>query len=166
MLLAELSERRYTKTTKIGAMIYDPPLPSPFYRVTSRAIILDDQNRLIVVKDDKGHWQMPGGGWEHGESLLQCVQRELKEELGAEVVACFENVFFYMQPNRRGYYSFRVAVHCQVASHDFNPGDDMVEYRAVSREEFMTIKFTDGEGAIQDYADKIWPASATAPKAG
>ncbi len=137
-------------------MQFDPQLPSPFYRVTSRAIILDDQNRLIVVQDDKGKWQIPGGGWEHGETFLECIQHELQEELGAVAVSVAPDVFMYSVLDHKGYYSLRIAAKVTLESFEFMPGDDMVAYRAVSRQEFLAMEFTAGEGPVQDYADQIW----------
>lgn len=32
----------------------------------------------------EGTWALPGGHLEHGESLVDCISRELKEELGIE----------------------------------------------------------------------------------
>lgn len=132
-------------------------LESPFYRVTSRAIILDDQARLIVVQDKNGSWQMPGGGWEHDESFLVCLQREVQEELGLLVTEICGPSFFYRQLDRRGYYSLRIAAPVLVDSWDFAPGDDMVAYKAVTKAEFLSMKFNRGEGPIQEYADQIWP---------
>ena len=49
------------------------------------AIIQNDNNFLIGRrgKDEKsaGMWEFPGGKLEEGESLKECIKRELKEEL-------------------------------------------------------------------------------------
>ena len=44
-------------------------LPSPFYRVAAKAIIFDDQQRMLMVFTDDGNPEVPGGGWEHDESF-------------------------------------------------------------------------------------------------
>lgn len=137
-------------------MSNDLLLDSPFYRVTSRAIILDEQDRLIVVQDKNGSWQMPGGGWEHDESYLECLQREVQEELGLLVTEITGPSFCYQQLDRRGYYSLRIAAPVLVDGWDFAPGDDMVTYKAVTKAEFTAMEFNRGEGPIQDYVDQIW----------
>ena len=58
-------------------------LPSPFYRVSLKAIVLDHQERLLLGQADNGNWEVPGGGWEHPETLERGLRRELLEELGA-----------------------------------------------------------------------------------
>jgi 8-oxo-dGTP diphosphatase len=131
-------------------------LPSPFYRVTSRAIILQD-NRLVVVKDDSGYWQMPGGGWEHEESFEDCLRREVMEELGVGIKAISADTFMYRVHDQRGYLSLRIACFVTPESYDFVPGDDMVEVRLLSKSDFLALTFSPGEGPIQDFADRIWP---------
>lgn len=137
-------------------MKFDSPLPSPFYRVTSRAIILDDKNRLIVARDRHGLWQIPGGGWEHNESFTECVQHELQEELGAVALTISPILFTYATLDERGYYSLRLAAKVTLVSYDLRPGDDMVAFKAVNRQGFLAMKFSPGEGPVQDFADQIW----------
>jgi len=55
------------------------------------AAIVEDHGRYFVTRRQKGvHleglWEFPGGKWEPGETLGDCLRRELKEELGAEAV--------------------------------------------------------------------------------
>ena len=52
------------------------------------AVVLDD-NRVLLVKRGhapiKGHWSLPGGSVETGETLEQAVAREVLEETGIEI---------------------------------------------------------------------------------
>jgi len=55
------------------------------------ALIADDRGRLLVVvraeEPRKGTWDLPGGFADPGESAEECVRREVREEVGLEVVA-------------------------------------------------------------------------------
>lgn len=53
------------------------------FRVSLKAVIRDDQGRLLVVRE-KGQsvWGLPGGGMDHGETYEQALRRELHEEVG------------------------------------------------------------------------------------
>ena len=53
------------------------------------AAIVEDHGRYFVTRRQKGvhlegFWEFPGGKCEPGESLRECLRRELKEELGVE----------------------------------------------------------------------------------
>lgn len=55
-----------------------------------RVMILDDQNRMLMVKqhhEDKDIWMVPGGGIEEGENAAEAAVREVKEETGLEIEA-------------------------------------------------------------------------------
>lgn len=55
------------------------------------AVIFDENNRLFLAKrgekarSERGRWECPGGGLEHFESFKTAIEREFKEEYGAEV---------------------------------------------------------------------------------
>jgi 8-oxo-dGTP pyrophosphatase MutT (NUDIX family) len=61
-------------------------MPAP--RISARAFILRD-DRLLLAKyeDHRGNWYtFPGGGQNNGETLAECLKREVWEEMGLEVV--------------------------------------------------------------------------------
>ncbi len=52
-----------------------------------RGIIIEDGKIALIerVKGDRTYYIFPGGGVEKGETILQALHREMKEELGVEV---------------------------------------------------------------------------------
>jgi len=50
-------------------------------------VILRDRKFLMVRKYDEPHFIMPGGRMKPGEEPLECLTRELKEELGVELMS-------------------------------------------------------------------------------
>ena len=55
--------------------------PSTFYRVSVKALIRNNKNEVLVVKEHQDKWELPGGGLDHGETIHDCLKRELLEEL-------------------------------------------------------------------------------------
>ncbi len=51
----------------------------------SRGIILNNGRVLLTKNINVSHWSLPGGKIDRGENPLQCLFRELKEELGLDV---------------------------------------------------------------------------------
>ena len=64
-----------------------PLSPNPSLGVS--AIIFDQDERVLLIRRGKppaaGFWHVPGGKLEAGESLVEGVRREVKEETGLDV---------------------------------------------------------------------------------
>ena len=57
-----------------------------------RAIVLDEQNRIALTKinnNDKfglrDYYELPGGGVQKGETLIEALRREMEEEIGCHI---------------------------------------------------------------------------------
>jgi 8-oxo-dGTP pyrophosphatase MutT (NUDIX family) len=54
----------------------------------TRAIIQNQQGDvLLILRRDNGQWGLPAGTIELGESVLDCLKREVKEETGLDVIS-------------------------------------------------------------------------------
>ncbi|MEO6508953.1 MAG: NUDIX domain-containing protein [Patescibacteria group bacterium] len=55
------------------------------------AMIFNEKKQLFLMKrgrkakNEKGTWEAPGGGVEFGESLIEAIRREMKEEFGVDI---------------------------------------------------------------------------------
>jgi len=49
------------------------------------ALIQKEGRLLLARRADSGRWELPGGKQEPDESLAQCLEREIAEELGCSV---------------------------------------------------------------------------------
>jgi 8-oxo-dGTP pyrophosphatase MutT (NUDIX family) len=53
--------------------------------VSAKGVLLEG-DRVVLLLNDRGEWELPGGRLEHGEDPVACLTREFAEELGAEIV--------------------------------------------------------------------------------
>lgn len=73
----------YTKLMKPGI---------DYIGVAAGAMIFNDKGELFLskrsknCKNERGHWEIPGGSVEFGEKLEDAVRREMREELGIEII--------------------------------------------------------------------------------
>src|SRR5881398_3166223 len=69
-----------------------------------RALVIDEEGRVFLVKHSYvSGWHLPGGGVEAGETLLQAIARELREEGNIEITEPpqLHGVFFNDRASRR-----------------------------------------------------------------
>lgn len=132
-------------------------IPSPFYRVAVKVLIMDELGRLLVTQNEEGEWEIPGGGLEHGESFLQCVDRELMEELGVKVHNVSDVEFVLQGQSSHGWHVIRLAVRGVLDDGaELKPADDQVAYKYVNRHELLQLKFCGADEVFQQATADIW----------
>lgn len=76
-----------------------------------RALVLDDRNRVFLVKHSYVEgWHLPGGGVEVGETMLQSLARELMEEGNIEIMGtpALHGAYFNARASRRDHVTLYV----------------------------------------------------------
>jgi 8-oxo-dGTP pyrophosphatase MutT (NUDIX family) len=56
------------------------------FPVSVKGVLLED-DRVVLLLNERDEWELPGGRLESGEDPVACLEREFAEELSAEVVA-------------------------------------------------------------------------------
>jgi len=137
-------------------------LKSPFYRVSLKAVVRDDEGRVLVTRESHDTYELPGGGWDHRESVDSGLRREIREELGVGVESIGDTLFVYKGRAERPHMMMRVAVEVKLDSHDFaftqeDENENLLEARFVDRAEFLRLNWSDSEREIVQCVDKLWP---------
>ena len=84
----------------------------------ARAIIQDEDGKILLIRRrDNGKWDLPAGGIELDESIMDCLEREVREETGLEVIEAIPIVlqteprFSYTNIFGKTYQMFTVVFH-------------------------------------------------------
>ncbi len=117
-------------------------IPNGFYRVSIKGLILDEtRTKFLIVYEDKGWWELPGGGMDWGESPEACLERELQEEMGLVVteVSSFPS-YYLIGRNMKDRWSLNLVFETKVKDLNFTPSEECRELKFISSEEVGTIE--------------------------
>lgn len=110
--------------------------------VVVTAAVIERDGRYLVTRRQRGvhlegFWEFPGGKCEAGESLADCLRRELREELGAEAAVADEILAVtHEYPDRS------VELHFLACALRTEPAPLLgQEMRWVAREDLKTLRF-------------------------
>jgi len=108
-------------------------VPDCRYRISIKALILDKDKRFLLVQEDTGLWELPGGGLEFGEAPQEWLKREIQEEMGIPVVhvAATPSYSRYENEKRKA----NVIYQAQLKHLEFTSSAECVALRFFSAEE-------------------------------
>jgi len=116
-------------------------------------VIIDKGRALLIRRGSeplRGHWSIPGGTLELGESLQAGVARELKEETGMEVrvldlIEVFDRIFPADMDDGRGpkFHYVIVDYLCERISGEAHAGSDVTDVSYAREEELEEYQLTE-----------------------
>jgi len=119
-------------------------MPNCYYRVSVKALILDEQKRFLLTLENKGWWELPGGGLDFGEEPSECLIRELKEEMGLEVIHINKQPSYFVTAlnkstalNKNGIWFSNIIYEVKVKDLNFTPSDECVKIQFFTKEEAL-----------------------------
>lgn len=112
-----------------------------YFRVSVKGIVVDDQGRILLSREDNGKWDMLGGGLDHEEDPLEGLKREVLEETGLEAVWISQTPkYFITSPSFGGKgYVANVVYEIKLKDLNFTPSEESQELRFFTTEEAQQV---------------------------
>jgi ADP-ribose pyrophosphatase YjhB (NUDIX family) len=142
------------------------------------AVVVDDQERVLLVRRGgeplKGHWSLPGGLVELGESLVDALSREIKEETSLTVqpeaiVDVVDRIYRdssgagnAIDETRIRYHYVVVDFWCRVLAGVLSPASDADDVCWISRAEWLETNPYELEPITVQVIEKGWQMARAA----
>jgi ADP-ribose pyrophosphatase YjhB (NUDIX family) len=115
-------------------------IPECFYRISIKALILDESKRFLLIKEDDGIWELPGGGLEFGETPHEGINRELHEETGLVTTYIADSPSYFTTWKEDGSWRANLIYETKVRDLNFTEISECVEMRFFTVDEVIANK--------------------------
>lgn len=128
-LMSRLTDTPLSKMSNFYAPITDYPTP----KVDIRALVLNENNQILLVQErSDSRWAVPGGWADIGLTAREVAAKEVLEETGLTVsptrlLAVFDKKC-HPHP-AQAYYVYKFVILCQYISGDLRPAHDILDAR-------------------------------------
>ena len=107
-------------------------IPNWFYRISAKALILDENKRFLLVREEKW-WELPGWGLEYWENPQEWIKRELYEEMWINVINVKDNPSYFITAKKHNWVRIANIIYDTEVNIDeifnFKPSDECLETR-------------------------------------
>lgn len=125
----------------------------PKVLLVTRAVILDDGKVLLIKRSrndrwEPRKWEISGGKLDSGQSVLEVVQREVKEETGLEIEVGHGELFTFSDKKTiksgryKGYYYLALIFKTSNFSDKLKLGPEHEDSKWVNLEEALKLRLT------------------------
>lgn len=116
------------------------PIPNCFYRVSAKALILNNENKFLLVKEDNKLWELPWWWLDFLENPQEWIKRELLEEmwLNANHISTKPSYFITSRNLKDTFWISNIIYEVQIDIKDilkFTPSEECQEVKFFSKED-------------------------------
>ncbi len=116
------------------------------YRISAKALIINQEGRFALSRESNGNWDFPGWGIDHGEEVHEALKREIMEETWLEIesIETLPSYFCLAESSTWEVPLWLVFYKTAVKDLKITPSDECEELRFFSFQEAQQIQLYSG----------------------
>jgi len=121
-------------------MITPEETPNTFYRVSVKALILNEEKNLLMWLDDSWLRWFPWWWIDYWEDHATCLRREIQEEMWLEVTSINNNPLYAIYDRMNNWYPYiQIFYEVKVKNYDFTPSNECGKIDFYNKESIKTV---------------------------
>ncbi|MCK9401713.1 MAG: NUDIX hydrolase [Bacteroidales bacterium] len=121
------------------------------FQVSVKGLIIKD-NKVLLLHEQKGTWDLPGGRLQHGENFEQTLKRECQEEIGVKCEVLDKNpAFSWVAQDSVGIWRIMLCFRIKPEHFDFIHSDECIGYDFFDKDAINTINIVPQIGQLKDF---------------
>lgn len=109
-----------------------------FYRVSIKGIVRNYEQKILMLKEDDGTWDLPWWWRDHSENIITWLTREFEEEIWVKIHTINNNPSYIWKTEKSTH--FRLMIAYEVSVHpnqkiDITRSNECVDYWFFSEQE-------------------------------
>lgn len=131
-------------------------IPDNFYRVSIKWIILNEKHEFLLIKEDNGKWELPGGGLDFWELPYDWLKREIREEMWLEVTFISPEPFCFFT-FLTSQWRINICYLIKVENLEFTPSDECIEIWFFDKQTSLELDLYENVKIFAtDYSHKLY----------
>ena len=109
------------------------------FHVTVKGLVFDERGAVLFLRERGGDYDLPGGRLEHGETFVECLERECREEMGVgcRVIDRLPR-FLWTGVDKNGIWRLMLCFAIELASLEFSETEECVGYEFLAKGELAS----------------------------
>jgi hypothetical protein len=112
---------------------------SPYYRVSVKALVIDDKWKILLIQGEEGMRDLPWWGLDRWESPVAWLKREITEETWLSVQYIDSNPSYFLTRKEEGKRRSNTIYKTKVTGLDFRPSKECVHLEFFTVEEAQNL---------------------------
>jgi 8-oxo-dGTP diphosphatase len=111
------------------------------FQVSVKGLFFNDEHKLLMIQEQNGMWELPGGRIQKGEQFIDCLRRECLEEIGLEPEVLHQQpALVYPAIDKEGRGRIVVFYTITFANLNFTPTEECVAIKFFGIEEIKGLE--------------------------